>query len=172
MCYTPAVKIFDTILQAWIACTCTHLRNFLTYFSFILYDIMFSMKKSKRGSYSYGSQSVSTPNLYVVSLLYHPFCISPGSQQLRLYNRHAPLLVVCTVYSACVSWSVEWKDTDFNLFMQFKVCRSMVRSPHLWLSCRHPVFVYTTIGVIALQWSPTVVGATLAHLYSVNMPFL
>ena len=26
--------------------------------------------------------------------------------------------------------------------MQFKVRRSMVRSPHLWLSCRHPVVVH------------------------------
>ena len=35
-----------------------------------------------------------------------------------------------------------------NLPMQFKVRCSMVRSPHLWLSCWHPVFEYITI-----QWS-------------------
>ena len=42
----------------------------------------------------------------------------------------------------------------------------MVQSPHLWLSCRHPVLVYTTIDVIALHEAPLhVVGPfPLPHL--------
>ena len=97
-------------------CLYMHTSNFLTYApSFHIYDILFSMwmEKNKRGSYSYVSQSLSPPKVYVIPLLYHPFCISPGSQQVWLYNRHPCWLYVGTVYSACVSQSVEWKDADF-----------------------------------------------------------
>ena len=73
---------------------CSMVQSPHLWFSFILYDIMFSMRKSKRGSYSNGSQCVSTPNFYVIPLLYHTLCISPGSQQLRLYNRHPCWLYV------------------------------------------------------------------------------
>ena len=58
-----------------------------------------------------------------------------------------------------------------NLPMQFKVRCSMVWSPHLWLSCWHPVFVY-----IAMQWSPNAcIGTSHMHhltLASVNRTFL
>ena len=49
----------------------------------------------------------------------------------------------CMCFLVCWVWDTE----------QFKV--HMVGSPHLWLSCWHPVLAYTTIHVIALQWSPT-----------------
>ena len=89
MCYTPAVKIFDTIPQAWIACTCTHLRNFLTYFPSFYMTLCSQWRRAKEAvTVMARSQSVSTPNLYVIPSLYHPFCMSTGSQQLRLYNRH------------------------------------------------------------------------------------
>ena len=67
------------------------------------------------------------------------------------------------------------QDTYWNCPCSSKLTRNMVRSPHLWLSCRHPVLIYTTISVIALQWSPIACKWDQPHYLtcvSINRPFL
>ena len=141
-----------------MSCFHMHTSSFLAY-CFILYD-------SNWGSLPLAPK-VSVPQTYMWHHYYYycnyfkgpPFLFCPGHLTTAV-NRHTWFYVryIQHVFSVCWAW-----DTK-----QFKV--HMVRAPHLWLSCQHPVLAYTTIGVIALQWSPTVVGATLAHLYECEQP--
>ena len=76
MCYTPAVKIFDAIPQAWIACTCTHLRNFLTYFPSFYMTLCSQWRRAKE-AVTVMAAKVWTPQTYMAYHYYTTHFVFP-----------------------------------------------------------------------------------------------
>ena len=118
-----------------------HTSSFLTYCfrQFVLYAVVVvcvGVRGAKGAVYCWPPKCKSRK--YICGTFYYTVIVFKAHIILLWAPHHgctwAPL-VLHTVYSACVSQSVKCETLN-KVFM--------VRSPHLWLSCWHPVLAYTT----------------------------